>query len=73
MIEITRRKCEIIIRATAPEDRVQAEGMIDAMIKTHHPKHMVSILHEINPATKTGDLIGNAAIAFAFLAMTEGY
>ncbi len=73
LIEITRRKSEIILGAIPAGDRVRAETMIDSILKTHHPKDLISILHAVDTSAPTTNAANHAAMALAFLALTEGY
>ena len=71
LIAITRRKSEIILQATNPVDRGQAEGMIDAIIKSRPPRVLIPLIHGASEEVRSVSPVTYAAMAFAFLALTN--
>jgi hypothetical protein len=71
IIAITRKKAEAILAATTKVDSAQAEKLLDSMIKNNHPKAMITVIHGTNEEIRSANPIGYAAMAFAFLALTE--
>jgi hypothetical protein len=73
LINITRVKCLAIISDTKKGDLAEADTRIDAVIRGTHPKEMISILHGVNEIIRVTDPVRYAAMAEAFLSLTDNY
>lgn len=71
LIPITRRKCEIILGMTDPVDRGQAETMIDEIVRSKHPKVLLSLIHGASEEVRKTSPVSYAAYALAFQALTN--
>jgi|GEM_PF-5580331 hypothetical protein len=70
-IMIARKKAEQILAVTTEVDRVQAEGLMETMANSNHPKDMIAIFHGMTEQARRFSSIEYAAMAMAFLSLTE--
>jgi len=71
LIAVTREKAEKIISQIKAPHLTIAESMIDNIVRTQHPKEMISTLHSQPEEIEDAYAINTAAVAMAFLALTE--
>ncbi len=73
LIAITRGKAEAILAASTDMDRDEADTIFDTYIKNNHPTTMISVIHGATEEVRKVNPVGYAAMATAFLALTEDY
>ena len=70
IIGITQTKAATVVALASGDTLIQAHNMIDTIIKSMHPKDMISMLHAIEFTPETKITPREVAIALAFSALT---
>lgn len=73
LIGIARKQAQNFLEKISEADRLQAERLVDSIVRTTHPEDMIALIQGIPERVDTMPAIPNASIALAFLTLTEGY